>query len=93
MNRDAAAEVLRREVERLRALSYEALVSRIGKHECRRDFDRDGTEYQVTSDVFWDSLNGGDVRVIVAIDDGGVRAFVPITDDFIKTLDGHFVGE
>jgi len=29
----------------------------------------------------------------VSIDDGGLRAFFPITDSFIVAQDGSFVGE
>ena len=36
---------------------------------------------------------GGNVRVIGSIDDGGWRAFVPLSDSFIKAADGRFVGE
>jgi hypothetical protein len=28
-----------------------------------------------------------------AIDDGGFRVFFPLTDDFIITRDGKFIGE
>jgi hypothetical protein len=31
--------------------------------------------------------------VIVNVDDGGFRAFVPLTADFIVGPDGSFVGE
>jgi len=35
----------------------------------------------------------GDVRVLVAVDDGGMYAFKPLTDSFILAPDGSFVGE
>jgi len=43
--------------------------------------------------VFWDSHAGGDLRVIGSIDDGGLRALLPLTDGFILTPEGTFVGE
>ncbi|MEA3510923.1 MAG: hypothetical protein U9R51_05755 [Actinomycetota bacterium] len=43
--------------------------------------------------AFWDSRQPGDLRVIVAIDDGGWRALSPLSADFIIAADGHFVGE
>ncbi len=52
-----------------------------------------GQRYGIETEAFWDDKRGGDLRVIVAIDDGGWRAFVPLTDDFIKTSDDQFVGE
>jgi hypothetical protein len=44
-------------------------------------------------DLYWDGERGGNVRVISTIDDGGLRAFVPLSDSFIKAADGSFVGE
>ena len=41
----------------------------------------------------WDAHPNGNVRVSAGIDDGGLRAFLPLTSDFIKAPDGSFVGE
>src|SRR5205807_9836250 len=35
---------------------------------------------------------GKNLRVIVSVDDGGLRAFVPLTDSFIVSPEGLFVG-
>ena len=52
-----------------------------------------GTWYQGGIQVFWDDKPDGAIRVMASIDDGGWRAFVPLTDDFILAPDGTFVGE
>jgi hypothetical protein len=52
-----------------------------------------GTVYQVQTQALWDSRNDGALRIIVAVDDGGWRAFVPLSEDFIIPPDGSFVGE
>ena len=52
-----------------------------------------GREYQTEVNVLWDDRPGGNIRVIGSIDDGGLRAFAPLTDSFIKAPDGSFVGE
>ena len=52
-----------------------------------------GVRYQLELDAVWDRDEGGPVRVMAAIDDAGWRAFLPLTDDFIKAPDGSFVGE
>ena len=52
-----------------------------------------GRWYQIETSVFWDGAKDRDLRVIVSIDDGGWRAFAPMTDDFIMAPDGSFVGE
>jgi hypothetical protein len=49
--------------------------------------------YQIEIEVFWDNQRGGNVRVMGSIDDGGWRAFMPLTRDFIKAPDGSFVSE
>ena len=42
-----------------------------------------GVQYQVEVQVFWDDKAGGDIRVICQIDDGGIRAFFPLTKSFL----------
>lgn len=43
--------------------------------------------------VFWDDTPDGAIRVMASIDDGGWRAFVPLTEAFILAPDGSFVDE
>lgn len=43
-----------------------------------------GTEYQIEVSVLWDDVSRGPVRVMASIDDGGWRAFAPLTRSFIK---------
>lgn len=47
----------------------------------------------VEIEFLWDGPKGGNVRIIGSVDDGGWRAFVPITRSFIKAADGSIVGE
>ena len=56
-------------------------------------FAVDGTKCCVEINAFWDSKPAGDVRVTFDIDDGGLRALMPIGTDFIIASDGTFVGE
>jgi len=46
-----------------------------------------GTAYQLEVQVHRDAAPGGNVRVLAAIDDGGLRAFVPLTDDLIMAAE------
>ena len=39
------------------------------------------------------NLRRGHLRVLGSIDDGGIRAFFPLTDSFIMAPDGSFIGE
>ena len=52
-----------------------------------------GVQYQVEFQAFWDDNLKQNIRISGAIDDGGWRAFSPITDSFIVAPDGSFVGE
>lgn len=94
MNRREAEAILDAELGPLRTESYDALVERLlGKQETGERIGASGTRYQVEVQAFWDSGTPGDLRVVASIDDGGWRAFVPLTDSFIRSPDGGFVGE
>ena len=76
-------------LEDYRAKSYDELSSLIGKveiDECLKSF-------QIEVQVFWDDRPGGDVRVVGGIDDGGIRALIPLTESFIMNPQGGFVDE
>ena len=93
MDTVAAQKVLDKWVAKLRTEPYRELASRVGS-VTTDDVARDGERsWQVEVEVFWDDEPDGDVRVMVSIDDGGLRAFVPMTADFIKSPSGQFVGE
>ena len=52
-----------------------------------------GEWYQYTVHAFWDDRPDQEIRVICSVDDGGWRAFLPVSSDFIMNVDGTFVGE
>ena len=52
-----------------------------------------GVRYQVEVQGVWDNKDETNLRVIVSVDDRGLRAIAPITDDFIVASDGSFIGE
>lgn len=93
MNTREAIDVLLREMEAFRREPYLRLVQRIGQGPdvCERTGES-GVTYQLEIECLWDGVRDGDVHVIASIDDGGLRAFVPITRSFIKSADGSFVG-
>jgi hypothetical protein len=80
-------------LKELRQRSYQDLVSLIGHPQTKQLRGEDGKQYQLEAQVFWDGKKGADLRVMVAGDDGGWRAFMPLSDDFIMAPDGSFVGE
>jgi hypothetical protein len=94
MNRQHAQNILSAEIERLREVGYDELVSRLlDKQETFEKAAPDGARYQVELQAFWDDETSGNLRVFVNVDDGGWRAFVPLSGSFIRAPDGSFVGE
>jgi hypothetical protein len=95
IDKDEARAVGARKIDELRTLRYEELVRFIEPvHEDVTG--RSGTVYQVEVVAFWDGgrkARDGNLRVMVAVDDRGWSAVSPLTDDFIITPTGEFIGE
>jgi hypothetical protein len=93
MDTAVAQKVLNEWLTKLRAVSYRELASRVDSvttDEVVRDRER---SWQLEIQFLWDDEPNGNVRVIVSIDDGGLQAFVPMTESFVKSPSGEFVGE
>jgi hypothetical protein len=89
-----AATVAEAAVDRLRAVRYDDLVARLlDQVETDEVVGESGALYQVEMQALWDSGKPGDLRVMVAVDDGRWSAFRPVSRDFIVASDGSFVGE
>jgi hypothetical protein len=94
MDNQEAAAVLERELDSFRQEPYSELVRRIDLEPVVLERRGKGTtSFQIEIEFLWDGPKGGNVLVIGSVDDGGWRAFVPITRSFIKAADGSFVGE
>ena len=94
MDRSEALSIAQAELAELRAVTYSQLVERlIDKQEVVEQVGASGTRYQIEKQAFWDDKRNGNLRVIVSIDDGGLRAYSPLGVDFIRAPDGSFVGE
>jgi|SRR5262249_618684 len=94
MNNEEAVQLLQHELSNFRSESYANLKHRIpdGSVEFERSAPS-GMKYHVQIQCVWDDQPGGNVRVMGSIDDGGWRAFLPLSRSFIKSADGSFVGE
>lgn len=93
MDKEEAAAVLAEQLGLYRNKSYAALKQLIGQVDACEVVTPGDTLYQIEIQVFWDDKPDGDIRVIGAIDDGGWRAFSPLTDSFFLAPDGSFVDE
>jgi hypothetical protein len=90
-----AAEWVAREIERLRALSFEELTALVSKPEHRPTRTAAGELLMLETQVFWDDRGKTNLRVIVDVWDPARRvSFGSIaSDDFIRAPDGSFLGE
>lgn len=87
MDRAEASEVLGQHLDRLQALGFDALARRIGDLEVLTQPGQSGVEYQLELDVRWDRERGGVIRIFGSMDDGGLEAFLPLTDSRLVSPD------
>lgn len=93
MDKEKAMAVLAEQLRLYRTKSYAELKDLLDQVDAYEIETPDGLSYQIEIQVFWDGIPDGNIRVIGAIDDGRWRAFSPLSDDFIMTPDGAFLGE
>lgn len=93
MDKQEAEALLRGKLGEYRVLPYSELAARIDTGDYCTVPGASSPEYQLEIQIFWDDDAGKNVRVIGSIDDGGLRAFFPLTYSFIMAPDGTFVGE
>ena len=94
MDKAEARALARTKVEALRGVSWSELRERyLDDSETVEVSSPSGTTYQVETSAVWDGEKEGALRVIVAVDDGGWRAFIPLSEDFIIAPDSSFVDE
>lgn len=86
--------LLAKERERWRQRQYDDLVSLIdGEPVTGELFGEGGIRCGFDSEVIWDRKPAGDIRVRGMIDDGGIRALFPLSNDFTMASDGGVVEE
>jgi len=80
MNREIAKSILAQELDGTKKIGYIKLAERIGGQPITRDLvASDGKSYQLEINIFWDSEKNGPIRLMGCVDDGGWRAFMPLT--------------
>jgi len=94
MDKEEAAQIAKVILDELRRETYQELQRFTLEHpDTREVVGPSAKRYQVEVASFWDDRPNGNLRVSVAIDDFGWRAFMPLSWDFIMAPDGSFVGE
>ena len=85
MDKSEAQKVLSEQLARFSQRSYSELVPLVESSHVEH-FEihgASGTKYQAEVQFFWYDNPGGVVRVFGSIDDGGIRAFFPLTQSLL----------
>ncbi len=91
MNHEIASTLRDEELKRLRTSSYADLLNYIDKPLSKLLNGPDGEKYQIETQAFWDTKKGGNIRVMVSVDDGGWTSIKPSSGDFIISPAGSFI--
>jgi hypothetical protein len=91
MNTAEAKAILSKELRAFATRPYDKLVELISHPEVKNIVNESGINYQIELNVFWDSLPEKDLRIMGSIDDGGWRAFLPLTESLIMKPDGTLI--
>lgn len=77
-----ARRLLDEHLDRVVRRGRDALAAGLGDVEAVEVSGPSGIHWQIETEVLWDGEEGGDLRVVASIDDGGLpRSIVPITQD------------
>lgn len=90
MDKVEARGILQEFMDDLKSRSREELLELIANPICIEKKGQSGAVYQIEYEAFWDAEPGGDLRVMAAIDDGGLlSAFAPLSADFLVSPPGE----
>jgi hypothetical protein len=88
-----ALGVLSAEAMKYAGRSHTELTSLVEQPHHLQVVGPDGTTFQVEISATWDDKPGQTLRLFFSVDDGGLRAFVPLTRDALVRPDEAFDGE
>jgi hypothetical protein len=93
MDASEARLLLRQHMAHCRERTHAELAAAMGRIDIAEVRGGSGAIYQIEIQVLWDDKEQRNLRVLGAIDDGGVSAFRPLNEDFIMAPDGSVLGE
>jgi hypothetical protein len=93
MNTEEAQTLLVGGLAPYRGQSYVELQRLLSSQDVAEVVGPSGKRYQLEIEAVWDDEEGGALRVLAHIDDGGGRALAPLTDAFIMAPNSRFLGE
>jgi len=93
MDTPEAQQILRDHLKQYRTRARAELLPLLRSPDVVETVGVSGVRYQLEVQAVWDNAPNGNLRIIGAVDDGGLRAIVPLTDAFIVDPSGSLVGE
>ena len=87
MDKSEAKRVLAKHRGKYKAKTYAELKDLIDELEVCEIAGPSGVLYQIEVTVLWDDKPNGQIRVIAAIDDGGWRAYCPLSGHLLVSPD------
>lgn len=93
MDKEEAKIVLNTLLAKYRAKTYNDLQYLLNEQDISGVEAESGAMYQLEIQAVWDDKKDGNLRVMGSVDGGGLRAFMPLTSDFIISPNGEFIGE
>ena len=88
MDKTEALTLLHRHLDRLESAGHRALSGRIGENEAVEDTGESGAAYQLELTILLDDRQSGAIRILGSIDDGGLRAFFPLSESRLVEAPG-----
>ena len=85
--------ILKPIVEEYRKRNYEFWLQHIDKEPIVFTKTKNNIEFQIEICAFWDDKPNENIRIMISIDDSGLRAYSPVTNDFIISPSNEFIGE
>jgi hypothetical protein len=93
MDKSEAKRVLAKHLRKYKAKTYAELKDLIDELEVCEIAGPSGVRCRLEVQVFWDDKPNGQIRVIAAIDDGGWRAYCPLTAGLLVSPDHQDDGQ
>ena len=85
--------LLRAVLAEYQARPYRELAGSIGQPDVRMVRGSDGRDYEIEVEAIWLDQPGGTIHVVGIIDDGSDEPLFPLSEDFLATPEGKFIGE
>lgn len=86
MDKKEARRILAQELAKYRRETYADLQRLFKEVDAYEVTAPSGANYQIEIQAVWDDKPNGNLRVMGGIDDGGLRAYAPLTDVYFESV-------